>query len=676
MHPTPDGCGGARAHGVAEPDLRGRNASRHSGTDGDGTDSDAHARGESRGGSTDRYADSGEDGIGGPHAGGGGEGEAQERPVGGAGLGRRGLGARLLALGGVLVLHAALPGGAASAAGGAAERRALQGLRLRYGSPRQAGLVERHLEGVVEETRRFLGPSPEHPYYAGAVVLAGRGRTVALHRAVGDALRYADYDGRTDRPSELPAAERIAMAEDTVFDLASLSKLFTSIIAVQQMERGRLELEAPVNRYLPEFTGGGKEAVTVRHLLTHTSGLRSWAPFYQQSTREGQLRLLWSVRPQDTPGTVYRYSDLNLITLQLLLERITDRTLDTLVHDEITAPLGMHRTRYNPPRAWRRAIAATEVQRPPWSGLDRGLVWGEVHDENAHALGGVAGHAGLFGTAWDLAVLSRTLLDGGSYAGRRILRPASVELLFTDYNTAFPGDDHGLGFELYQHWYMGAMATPHSAGHTGFTGTSLVLDPSTDSFLILLGNSVHPVRTWRAGSAPRVATGNRFARAVPVRTKHGGPAWFSGMETGGSGTLTLPPLTPATAGARLRCAVWWDTVPGAGAFHLEASADGATWQPVPFSTVRTTGGTPEQWPEGSAGGWSGRIWHRLEAPLPAWAGREVRLRFRHASTGRYVGRGVYVDLIRVCEPRTLLFSEDRAADASRLNPVGWTRSSD
>ncbi|WP_398898224.1 serine hydrolase [Streptomyces sp. 3211.6] len=587
-------------------------------------------------------------------------------------LSRRRLGARLLALGGVLVLHAALPGGSA----GAAERRALQGLRLRYGSARQAGLLDRHLEGVAQEARRFLGPSLEHPYYAGAVVLAGRGRTVALHRAMGDAVRYADYDGRTDRPKEFPAAERIAMAEDTVFDLASLSKLFTSIIAVQQMERGRLELEAPVDRYLPEFTGGGKEAVTVRQLLTHTSGLRSWAPFYQESTREGQLRLLWSVRPQDTPGTVYRYSDLNLITLQLLLERITGRTLDTLIHDEITAPLGMHRTRYNPPRAWRRAIAATEVQRPPWSGLDRGLVWGEVHDENAYALGGVAGHAGVFGTAWDLAVLSRTLLDGGAYAGRRILRPASVELLFTDFNTAFPGDDHGLGFELYQHWYMGAMATPHSAGHTGFTGTSLVLDPSTDSFLVLLGNSVHPVRTWRAGSAPRVATGNRFARAVPVRTRHGGPAWFSGMETGGSGTLTLPPLTPATAEARLRCAVWWDTVPGAGAFHLEASADGATWHPVPFSTVRTTGGAPELWPEGSAGGWSGRIWHRLEAPLPAWAGRQVRLRFRHTATGRYVGRGVYVDVIRVSEPRALLFSEDRPTDAARLEPTGWTRSSD
>ncbi|MER5928769.1 serine hydrolase [Streptomyces sp. NPDC002054] len=593
-----------------------------------------------------------------------------------AGLSRRRLGARLAALGGVLLLGSVLPG-SAGAMGCSAERRALQGLRLRYGSARQAGLLERHLEAAVDAARRFLGPSPVHPYYAGAVVLAGRGRTVALHRAMGDAVRYADYDGRTDLAREFPAAERIAMAEDTVFDLASLTKLFTSVLAVQQMERGRLELEAAVLRYLPEFTGGGKELITVRQLLTHTSGLRSWAPFYQEPTREGQLRLLWSVRPQDTPGTVYRYSDLNLIALQLLLERITGRTLDVLLHNEITAPLGMHRTRYNPPLSWRRITAATEIQRPPWSGLDRGLVWGSVHDENAYALGGVAGHAGVFGTAWDLAVLARALLDGGVYAGKRILRAASVELLFTDFNTAFPGEDHGLGFELYQHWYMGAMATPHSAGHTGFTGTSLVLDPSTDSFLILLGNSVHPVRTWRAGSAPRVAVGNAFARAVPVRTRHGGSAWFSGMTPAASGTLTLPPLTPATDRARLRCAVWWDTVPDEGALHLEAAAaPGGPWLPLPFSTVRSTGGSPEQWPEGRIGGWSGRLWHRLEAPLAGWAGRPVHLRFRHTATGRYVGRGVYVDVLRVAEPAGLLFAEDRPADAARIEAAGWHRSAD
>ncbi|WP_424215178.1 serine hydrolase [Streptomyces sp. BI20] len=594
-------------------------------------------------------------------------------------LSRRRLGARLLALGGVLLLHAALPGSgaAASAPFGPAERRDLQGLRLRYGSARQAGLTERHLDGVVDAARRALGPSPEHPYHAGAVVLAGRGRTVALHRAVGHAVRYSGYDGRTDRAREFPPHERIPMSEDTVFDLASLTKLFTSILAVQQIERGRLALEEPVVRRLPEFTGGGKELVTLRHLLTHTSGLRSWAPFYLESGRPGQERLLWSARPQDPPGSVYRYSDLNLITLQFLLERVTGRTLDVLLREEITAPLGMHRTRYDPPRAWRRSIAATEVQRPPWSGLDRGLVWGEVHDENAWALRGVAGHAGVFGTAWDLAVLARTLLDGGSHAGRRILRPASVELLFTDFNREFPGHDHGLGFELYQHWYMGAMAGPHSAGHTGFTGTSLVLDPSTDSFLVLLGNSVHPVRTWRAGSAPRVAAGNAFARAVPVRTRHGGAAWFSGMEPGAEGTLTLPELTPTRATARLRCAIWWDTVPGEGGVALEVSEDGgASWAPLPCTTTRGVDGAPESWPEGSLTGWSGRVWHRLEAPLGAWAGRPVTIRFRHHARGRYVGRGVYVDVPRVADGPRLLFSEDRPADGARLTAIGWTRSHD
>ncbi|MEV7415889.1 serine hydrolase [Streptomyces sp. NPDC089919] len=612
------------------------------------------------------------------------------------GVSRRRLGGRLLALGGLL-MAGSLPGPAAahgpgrgrgggfrpagSPPAGGRDRHGWGGpggwRSLRYGPGQGAGLLEAHLDEALAEARRFLGPSPEHPWYAGGVVLAGRGRTVALHEAFGDALRYADYDGRTDTARELPAAERIPVQRDTVFDLASLTKLFTSLLAVQQMERGALELESPVDRYLPEFTGGGKEDITVRQLLTHTSGLLSWVPFYRESTREGQLRLLWSVRPQEPPGTVYRYSDLNLIALQLLLERITGHPLDALLHDEITAPLGMHRTRFNPPLSWRPSIAATEVARPPWSGLDRGLVWGQVHDENAHTLGGVAGHAGVFGTAWDLAVLARTLLDGGAYGGTRILSAASVELLFTDFNTAFPGDDHGLGFELYQHWYMGAMATPHAAGHTGFTGTSLVLDPATDTFLILLGNSVHPVRTWRAGSAPRVAVANRLARAVPVRTPHGGPAWFSGMATGGSGTLTLPPLGPLGPGARLHCALWWDTVPEQGAVHLEASTDGGgSWTAVPFRTTAVRGTAGQQFPDGSADGWSGRVWHRLEAPLGLWGRAPVRLRFRHRAEGRYVGRGVYVDAIRVRAGGRTVFAEDRPADAARLEAVGWTRSPD
>lgn len=392
------------------------------------------------------------------------------------------------------------------------------GPTLTHGSAARAGLLPDQLRLLVADAERYLALSPAHPWYAGAVLLAGRGGTVALHEPIGRAVRYAAYDEETDTGVEFPPDRQIAMAEDTVFDLASVSKLFTSVLAVRQIERGALGLDAPVASWLTEFTGAGKQDITVRQLLTHTSGLQAWIPLYEEPTREGKLRMIRDEVPVSAPGTAYLYSDLNLIALQLILEKITGSTLDALLREEITAPLGMHRTRYNPPASWRPKIAATEDARPPWSGLERGLVWGEVHDENAYSLGGVAGHAGVFSCAWDLAVLARTLLNGGSYGASRILSEESVKLLFTDFNTAFPGNAHGLGFELCQPWYMGAMAGPRTAGHTGFTGTSLVLDPVTDSFLIVLGNSVHPVRTWRSGSAPRVAAADRMARAV-ARTR-------------------------------------------------------------------------------------------------------------------------------------------------------------
>ncbi|TXS32166.1 serine hydrolase, partial [Streptomyces sp. ms191] len=503
------------------------------------------------------------------------------------------------------------------------------------------------------------------------------GGTIALHRPIGTAVRYAAYDEKTDSGVELPADRQIAMTEDTVFDLASVSKLFTSILAVQQIERGALELEEKVTAYLPDFGGGGKQDVTIRQLLTHTSGFRSWIPLYKEPTREGKLRLLWNETLASPAGTAYLYSDLNLISLQLVLEAVTGRPLDILLHEEITAPLGMDRTRYNPPASWKPRIAATEDSRRPWSGLDRGMVWGEVHDENAYSLGGVAGHAGVFSCAWDLAVLARTLLNGGAYGRARILSGASVDLMFTDFNTAFPGDEHGLGFELYQHWYMGAMATPRTAGHTGFTGTCLVLDPSTDSFLVLLGNSVHPVRTWRSGSAPRVAAADNLARAVPVRPARGRTAWFSGCESATTATLSLPPLTAPAGFGRLECDLWWDTEPAADAARLEASPDGgATWGPVPFTTVRP-GEEPQARPAGSVSGWSGRVWHRAAADLSAWGPRPLLLRWRYTTDQRYVGRGVYVGGLRVLDPAGRpLFDGARPADASRIEAVGWVRSAD
>ncbi|MEV8227013.1 serine hydrolase [Streptomyces sp. NPDC079167] len=613
--------------------------------------------------------------------------------VSGRGMSRRRLGGGILALGGAFAIAPIPFAGAAAGAergtgplgDGAVETGAAMGSgrgrpTLRRGSAARAGLLPDQLDLLVADAEKYLADSPAHPWYAGAVLLAGRGGTVALHRPIGHAVRYAAYDEKTDTGVEFPPDQQIPMAEDTVFDLASVSKLFTSILAVQQIERGALELEATAASYLPDFAGGGKQDITVRQLLTHTSGFRSWIPLYKEPTREAKLRLLWDEVPASAPGTAYLYSDLNLISLQLILEKITGRTQDALLRDEITAPLGMHRTRYNPPASWKPKIAATEDARLPWSGLERGLVWGEVHDENAYSLGGVAGHAGVFSCAWDLAVLARTLLNGGSYGTSRILSEESVELLFTDFNTAFPGDEHGLGFELYQHWYMGAMATPRTAGHTGFTGTSLVLDPTTDSFLIVLGNSVHPVRSWRSGSAPRVAAANRMARAVPVRPARGRTAWFSGMASATTATLTLPAVRPVASRPALSCALWWDTEPASDVLTLEASSDaGTTWRPVPFTTVPTGGDRPGEsrsHPGGSVSGWSGRVWHRLEADLEGWRGTEVRLRWRYVTDQLYVGRGVYVDDVRVEDRGRTLFDGNRPRDAGRVELDGWTVSSD
>ncbi|HZF87884.1 serine hydrolase [Streptomyces sp.] len=581
---------------------------------------------------------------------------------------RRQLGRAAVALGGAFAL-APLPAARAAGTTPGPGRPT-----LRRGSPERAGLLAGPLRRLVTDAEAFLGPSPRHPWYAGAVLLAGRGGTVALHRPIGMAVRYAAYDEKTDTGVEFPPERQIPTAEDTVFDLASVSKLFTSLLAVQQIERGALELEGTVASYLPEFGAAGKQGITIRQLLTHTSGLRAWIPLYSAPTYEEKLRLLWNEAPLNPPGTRYLYSDLNLISLQLVLEQITARTLDALLHDEITAPLGMHRTRYNPPASWKPKIAATEDARKPWSGLERGLVWGEVHDENAHSLGGVAGHAGVFSTAWDLAVLARTLLNGGSYGRTRILAQESVELMFTDFNTAFPGDEHGLGFELYQHWYMGALATPRTAGHTGFTGTSLVLDPTTDAFLVVLGNSVHPVRGWRSGSAPRVAAANHLARAVPVRPARGRTAWFSGMASAGTATLTLPALDTSGGGTRLRCLLWWDTEPGADTLALESSADGGTsWQPVPFTTSRP-GEDPAERPSGAVTGWSGRVWHRLTADLPA--APALTLRWRYTTDRLYVGRGAYVDALRVVAGGAVLFDGARPADQARITAAGWSASAD
>ncbi|BBC36993.1 D-alanyl-D-alanine-carboxypeptidase/ endopeptidase AmpH [Streptomyces graminofaciens] len=379
--------------------------------------------------------------------------------------------------------------------------RQLSAPRLRTDTPERAGLDPEELRLLVREVRALT--HGDRPLAPAAVVIAGRGPVIAAEEAAGWAVRYGAYDERTDAGVQLPPDARIPAATDTPFDLASLTKLFTAVAAVQQLERGTLGIDARVGAYLPDFTGAAAHGITIRHLLTHTSGLRPELPLYDCPSHPARLGLLRAEEPTTRPGTTHIYSDLNFLLLQHVLERLTGRGLDTLIHDGITHPLGMTSTVFGPcPTA-----AATEDQRRPWAKTDRGMVRGEVHDENAWSLGGVAGHAGLFSTAHDLAVLCRTLLAGGSYGPARVLGPDFVDLLLTP---------PGLGFTLDQPRFMGELAGRGAAGHTGFTGTSLVLDRATDTFLVLLTNAVHPRRREPINAA-RAAAGTRVARAVRGR---------------------------------------------------------------------------------------------------------------------------------------------------------------
>ncbi|WP_242585641.1 serine hydrolase domain-containing protein [Streptomyces sp. MST-110588] len=373
---------------------------------------------------------------------------------------------------------------------------------LRDGTPAEAGLDPLWTDRLVRGVREL--PEGRDPWCAGVVVLAGRGPVVAVQEAAGRAVRYERYDPGAGRGVELPPKEQEPTRVGTVFDLASLTKLCTAVAALQQAERGTLGLDSEVAGWLPAVAPG----ITVRHLLTHTSGLRPELPFYAHPGRRNQLALLWreTAAPQVPPGGPYLYSDLNLIVLQLVLEKITGRRLDRLVREGITGPLGMDHTAYGPLAP--AGVAATEDQRRPWAKADRGPLRGEVHDENAWALGGVAGHAGLFSTARDLAVLCRALLNGGTYGTARILGPRSVAALL---------DPPGLGFRVDQPSFMGELAGRGAAGHTGFTGTSLVLDRATDTFLVLLANTVHP-RRGSGDSTPRAAAATRLARAAGIRT--------------------------------------------------------------------------------------------------------------------------------------------------------------
>lgn len=523
---------------------------------------------------------------------------------------------------------------------------------LRYGSCRDAGLTTGHVHRISPGLQSFMeGPAPAFPGYT---VVAARHGVVALHEAGGHRLRYSGWEEETETAVELPADQWLPAERDTVYDLASISKLFTATVTGVLMDEGRIDLKSPVTEYLPDFDAVDpeKSPITLGQLLSHTSGMISFIDLYGLPDERARMEKIYAKPLRRPPGSGYEYSDLNLIVLGKVLEQVAGRSLDALVDAFVCAPLGLADTGYNP--AGRDRTAATEYQ--PWTG--RGTVHGEVHDENAWAFGGVAGHAGVFATAWDLAVFGQMILNGGRYGDAEILSESTARLIFTDQN-AGRGESaaRGLGWQLGQRWYMDAMSSPVTVGHTGYTGTSIVLDPLAETLLVLLTNRVHPTRSRGTASAYRRAASRPLGRAVPVKPRTGRHAWYAGQVDAATVTLTGK-LPRASAGAKASFALWYDTEAMDEAV-LEASADGSVWTPVPLD-LRTE---DHCWRTGGAlSGFSGRQWIDAEAALPDGT---ALLRWRYTSDPVYQGRGVYVDKVRVREGRALLCED---AD---LIPDGW-----
>jgi len=286
----------------------------------------------------------------------------------------------------------------------------------------------------------------------------------------------------------VPASEE--MTEDTIFDAASLTKVLATTPSIMQLiEQSKIELDAPVCRYLPEFTGPGRENITVRHLLTHTSGLPGGLPPLPPWTgREKALTLACTVRLQSTPGTAFRYSDINFILLGELVRTVSGESLDVYCKTHVFEPLQMKDTGFLPAEALRARIAPTETD------AEGKMLRGIVHDPTSRRMGGVAGHAGLFTTVSDVSRYARMLLGRGELDGVRILQPETVDLMTHVQSLSGVPDRRGLGWDI-DSPYAGPRGTHFpigSYGHTGWTGGALWIDPFSKTFMIFLTNRNHP----------------------------------------------------------------------------------------------------------------------------------------------------------------------------------------
>jgi uncharacterized protein YbbC (DUF1343 family)/CubicO group peptidase (beta-lactamase class C family) len=339
----------------------------------------------------------------------------------------------------------------------------------------------------------------------GAVLLIGHRGRVVYRKAYG-------------HRALIPRRER--MTTNTIFDMASLTKVIATTPSLMLLfEKGKLRLDDPVARYLPEFAANGKDQITVRMLMTHFSGLRP-DPILPPGVTgyDAVLHIIYADRPILPPGMRFMYSDCNYIVLGELVHKLSGLPLNVFAERNVFRPLGMVHTRFLPPKSWRSRIAPTEeIDLPPGAkpGSGKGHVLrGVVHDPTSRAMGGVAGHAGLFSTADDLAIFCQMMLDGGRiprsrYRGRHLLEAATIHKMTTPQTPPWSKSIRGLGWDIDTAFSSnrGELFPLGSYGHTGFTGTSIWIDPASQTFVILLANSVHPYRRPALSSLrARVAT--------------------------------------------------------------------------------------------------------------------------------------------------------------------------
>ena len=283
------------------------------------------------------------------------------------------------------------------------------------------------------------------------------------------------------------------MSVDAVFDLASLTKVTGTTTAAEILyDRKKLDIDAPVTKYIPEFGGeSGHDAILVRNLLTHSSGLNSRKVLWKQAKdRQGIMDLLYKMPVDWEAGTRFQYRDYNMILMGEIIHRISGQPLDKFLEKNVFVPLGMKDTGYNPSPKLLDRIPSTEQDNV----LRHELIHGVVHDENAYVMGGVSGHAGLFSTASDLSRLAQMYLNGGTYGGKRIISRQTIEL-FMKRQMLPPASSRALGWDTaVKGSFAGDLASPRAIIHTGFTGTSIYIDPDRDAFIILLTNRVNPTR--------------------------------------------------------------------------------------------------------------------------------------------------------------------------------------